>query len=174
MAYRWLPNIEGFFGSLCQSQCSAQEQLESGKNGDFYYWCRRIQNYEPSLDAIVDRYLRKVDDGAGSRLLQNLPTLNYIHLGRSAQQQEVGVFCPQTFRKKNVDEIKFLQPTSCCLTLSAQRFSFSILPSQIYNFVSSLTLKDPKTNGNTKLFQILYSPYFYLLKSDRVQFGDGA
>ena len=82
-------NIEGFFGSLCQCLCSAQGQLESGENGDFDYWCRRIQNYEPSLYAIVDRYRRNVDDGAESRLLQNLLTLQQHMASIRSELQEL-------------------------------------------------------------------------------------
>ena len=50
MASRWLPNVEDFFDSLYRCICSAQQLLESGESGDYDYWLRHLESYEPTQE----------------------------------------------------------------------------------------------------------------------------
>ncbi len=104
MASRWLPNVEDFFDSLYRCICTAQQLLESGESGDYDYWLRRLESYEPSVDAFITRY-RRNNNGVESRLVENLITLQQCLTSIRSQLEglssrpllnENPVFCGET------------------------------------------------------------------------------
>ena len=130
MADRWLPNIEQFFSSLYQCICNAQQQVEIGENGDLYYWLRRIQNYEPSLNAIVTRYQRL--HGAESRLVQNLLTLQQFLTSTSRQLEGLS---SHSLNENPLPSGETLT-TATCSTGAAGRPRLSLNMEDISNFRS--------------------------------------